>query len=97
MNSYVFPIITVSYYTVTCSAQQCLYLENVLFNNGKGKKGERWRWEEKGEEKSEKKKRTKRKRKLRLETGNPQPSTVESHYMAISAVAAQGAALCLHE
>lgn len=39
MNSYVFPIITVSYYTDTCSAEQCLDLEKVLFNNGKGKKG----------------------------------------------------------
>lgn len=37
MNSYVFPILTVSYYTVTCSTQQCLDLEKVLFNNGKGK------------------------------------------------------------
>lgn len=39
----------------------------------------------------------KRRRKLRLETGNPQPSTAESHYMEISAMTAQGAALCLHE
>lgn len=37
MNSYVSPILTVSYYTVTCSAQQCLDLEKVLLNNGKGK------------------------------------------------------------
>lgn len=51
---------------------------------------------EEGKEKSETKG-MKRKRKLRLEAGNPQPSTAESHYMEISAVTAQGAALCLHE
>lgn len=37
MNFYASPILTVSYYTVTCSVQQCLDLKKVLFNNGKGK------------------------------------------------------------
>lgn len=50
-----------------------------------------------GRRKKVRKKRTKRRRKLRLETGDPQPSTAESHYMEISAATAQGAALCLHE